>query len=661
MIPGDFVMNITADDNRLVRDIALNAKNNREDISFDAKFRKEKKSLTVELKKKGDRLPIYRYLYSPRPDFIEIAPVLDDKISVCETFPVSLGFQMSHSFSSHLLLKKPLKIIIDLPTEVEITKLNVRSASTVSTIQKLPEQIRRNGGEYNRYVIRDDCLYNDKLAHYIVSLRSNVKSGSSVLYYYAEWDEGRQPEQSFPLAYVSLPKCRAPKKFITGIYAFYPAEIELNLQDDWARILKDEIGINTISIPDDKEMGFISMAQDEGYYLRLGDYFFPAKKGILQNQVWAWALDDPAARAKDIYGNNVAVKKNYHICPSYRGAEFQSSIRRVGKIMASTGISWCAFDLEAYMIRCGPSVCFCDNCLRLFKEDFKKNHSGLAYIEPKVFEKTPEAYPQYHKIWVEFKCDTWAGMFKDMRNMLKDYTSGQSCPWPGCVFSEYSLNPLRDDDFSDIEVRNKTLHDVSWFKTFDIFEFGAYSSVGRMLGDMRKVNPQLAQMGAFPKQMFTLSPRRWKDSFFKSDDITLAEEFKYKMFEGAAAGCKGAYIWYYRFIDAETLKQWCEAINVISKVEDIILDGVELKNLSSAADKTNIKGLKLGNKSIVLVSEYLTRDPIKTEIRLPISGKSASVSDLETGEAREINGANPVFSADLTPSRRAIMFLVEEK
>ncbi|MFW5798271.1 MAG: hypothetical protein ACOCXX_01325, partial [Planctomycetota bacterium] len=366
-------------------------------------------------------------------------------------------------------------------------------------------------------------------------------------------------------------------------------------------------------------------AKKRGWWMRLGDYYFPGgKEGWLK-----WTAQDRDARSRDIDGYYISGGKGFQISPTYRGKMFEAMLADDIEVARRTGINWFAFDMEGYVLPRGEKACFHERSIAMFRDYLAKRHPKLKYVDPRVFEKDPEKYPELHRAWIGFKDHAFAGFFAKMKSLLAPAV-GQTSPWKGVVFSEWPFHKYWDPEATD-----KKWIGPEFARVFDIFETSCYSSVDRYRREMTASLTALDASGAHKDILLicTPSPVRWSGSHYATDDRPLEHELKYKMFEACGFGAKGLYPWYLAYFNVPAWKNWVAGIEVINKVEDIIVDGTRIPfpKVTTSNPKVNAHGVAHGRQAVIVVSEYLTDQPQKSTIGYAVEVPSV-VIDAETDE-----------------------------
>ena len=489
--------------------------------------------------------------------------------------------------------------------------------------------------------------------------------------YQLKWQDGVQPFSEFKFKVMEIKSAPMPKKFISGFYNHVVKEF------NQAEVLS-QIGINTIAIRgyDNKTLQLAKQLQAAGFFLKRGDYFWPgAATGNGGTAYHEWTKLDRKARARDIGGYYITNGSHFQISPAYRGKYYTEAINKEIEFCKKANISYFAFDMEDYIQKNGEKADFSLSMLELFEKYWVKNHPGKKYIDPKVFERTPEKYPEYHTAWVDFKCMVWADFFAEMKKRFAEGLQGvQSAPYPGIIFSEWSVNKPWTE-----EGRNHCMRDRRFFEVFNTLEVSIYTSVDRGVRQFEQTLELFAKNYPDLKMKFIITPSPYalNDNYYSSTAPDYPERFKYMLMESFAYGCKGIIVWKYSAADLNTLRQYSEAMNILAQVEDIVIDG-SYRNLATNIPYVDVtdnfygakstwknqkrvfaKALKLRNKELITVSEYLTNDELDVTVAYA-PGAKAILRDLESNEiVARMTAQDKSFKIKITPERRCRMLLAE--
>ncbi len=488
--------------------------------------------------------------------------------------------------------------------------------------------------------------------------------------YKLQWDGGLQDWQEISYRVIKIKNAPLPKKFISSFYNFWP---DLKQAKSISRA-----GVNTFAVRNysDSAAQLSLDLQKAGFYVSRAGYFWPSGAKHAGSRTYdKWTRDDRSARARDISGFYIPNGDSFHISPTYRGKYYDEAIKTEIEFCKKANISYFPFDMEGYIQRYADKGDFNIRTLELFKKHWAEKYPGKKYIDPKVFEKDPKKYPFYHTAWVEFKCDQWADFFAEMKKRFAEGLKGiSSSPREGVLFSEWSFRRPWDE-----EGRNKCLRNGNFFKVFDTIEVDIYTSMDRGVRETQEKLDNFAK--TYPdikvNVILTPCPHALKGYHYGSLAPLYKDDYKYACMEAFSWGMKGIISWHYGLSDLDTLRQTSEAMNILAKIEDIVMNGTpfklttNLKNIDVTdhfyGKKTTWKnqvpvftrGVAYKDKAIISVSEYLTGKDMSVKVNYA-PGKAVTLKDLETDEiVAKMTAADKNFTIQLPADRRCRLLLVE--
>lgn len=485
-------------------------------------------------------------------------------------------------------------------------------------------QATRDRVQLDVYEIKLNRLHGQPVWHKFGLKTTLPADEMRTVYYYARWEGGQQEPRALEVRTVEVGHATPPKRFITGVYDFYLNNMR---QIETVRALQ-RAGVNTMSVLRNRDPEVYDAVRELGMFMREGDYFWPGDGHHGVGGWGQWTENDHDARSVDRAGYPAVGGRGYQLCPSYRGRELYKALAKTRQRVLESGVNWFAFDMEGYVHPTGEQGCFCDRCLKLFEEFRDERYSDLSNTDPRTFAADFESHRAYHEAWVAFKDYQWAGLFKEMKRELEDVV-GQTSPKSDVVFSEWSFSAPWDVESVDNRYRG-----WEFVRTFDWFEVSAYSSVQRFIDAQNDREDNIAKHGPDDINVdwiITPSPRRLQDRFYATDLMDHPNELKYKIFEAAAFGAHGIYLWYWPMVDADTMRQFAEAIDTIGKVEDVIIDGSRIADMTSSNEVVGVRGVEVGREAVLVVAEYHSSDAVSTTVSYPVNELS-EVRDLETGE-----------------------------
>lgn len=604
--------------------------------------------------------------YFPKGDFLDVYGSNFYTISSVKDMPTIINWRSAHSFeaknSGGSRVKKNYEILFDVPKGITV-------------LDAVPAGPSPRGKGRKIFSSKRDTAFN--AANWIHNkFYAALPDGSKgEIYFRVKWEKYLQKEQKFDFEVCSFKPTPAPKKLLVYFYNHYDVSLKGMNQ-------LRKYGINT-NMYRGNNAAAVRALKKAGFYVIRGGYFFPGG-GLAFTQ---WPKIDPTARAMDVHGKVITgFQGSPQISPSYRGRHFINAIAKERKFAIEAGISHFAFDMEQYIMPNAAIACFRPETIARFKTWFAKNYPKMKYISPKVFELNPKKYPEYHHIWIDFKDYIFADFFAEFKRRMDLPASAQSVPWksPGNIsMSEWSCAIPENQEAINRQMRGpKFLETVGWF------ECSSYTSADRTIRQILRQR-QLAKK-RYPKLkinfIFCPSPERLdlnrqdKKNYYYDPAEPLKDELKYKIFDALTVGVKGISIWSYPRMTTRAWKSLTDAIRAAVKVEDVLLEGKFMEDLScdqplgllpevklynkkvilKNQPKVLVKGVRKGKEAVISVSEYRDLKPVTVTVTCPVRSK-AVVKDLETDEkvAEIIPGKN-TFKVKLDSRRCRLLHIVEK-
>lgn len=612
--------------------------------------------------KAGEKV-FLRQKYQPRGELIEVFAnnVPDNRLFLSPQMPAKIMWDSVHT----------------LPVENPIGK---RVTVKYDIVFDVPQDIRIKGGRLLGASPRGDqrLLYAHgqrfaySAANWLGSdLETDLPEGSQgEIYYYVDWEKRQQAPEKLTFEVLQVQEVPPPKRFMTAFYNFWPAKLE-------DAIPLRNFGINTVHYRALNKPEFVKELVKAGFYVVRGGYFFPgdcANPGYI-----TWPREDPEARALDINGNPISGKSGPQFSPSYRGKLFQQAMQLEREFAKASGINYFSFDMEGYIMPNAAIACFNPETIRRFEIWLKEKYPTMSYRDPREFERKPAQFPALHQAWIEFKDYIFADFFNEIRRQLSDVV-GQTTPWPGVNFSEWAYQVP-----DSLEKINNTMRGPEFFKAMGMFEQDSYSSTDRFVRE--HIHKQEQWRKSFPELdirfLFCPSPERLDlnrtnlKNYYYSPAPLLDEELKYKLMQAAVAGYQGIVVWSFPRMNLRAWKYWCEGLALINKVEEIILDGQPIDNLScdqplgllpevalmnrrvtlKDQPKILLMGRRKDNKALIAVSEYYDLKPVTVTVKCPVP-QTARIKDLEDDRIiGTISAENPEFKIHLDKKRCRLILL----
>jgi len=311
----------------------------------------------------------------------------------------------------------------------------------------------------------------------------------------------------------------------------------------------------------------------------------------------------PDLRHTDIEGNLSTSTSSR--CPSDRSEEFLRDLekfRNIGRRGASTTI-----DIEGPQFFTG---CFCTRCLARFKEYWKEKKPRVNFVEPTLFEREPEKYPEHHKLWREFQGELWSEI----------YTAYYK------AFSEGIM-----------QAKNKPKESI-----FIVYDEGLWPSGANLT---RFFSTPRTEVRVFAGPPLYHAPE-WNGEVLRtyisqypnvevmpyigfSYDNPI-EDMKSNVLEVFGSGAHGILFWSWKVLDGQHIYEIIEALNAVERVEDIIMDGKQVQNVTVMPEGITVNLIKSERKMLLLIANYQkTNKSITVKLPFPFRG---SITNILTGE-----------------------------
>jgi hypothetical protein len=133
------------------------------------------------------------------------------------------------------------------------------------------------------------------------------------------------------------------------------------------------------------------------------------------------------------------------------------------------------------------------------------------------------------------------------------------------------------------------------------------------------------------------------------------EQMKYQILEMMMAPkARGYTVYAPNDFDLGDMKVAAEANTLLARFEDLFTDGELVEGLAARGTKeSTVRAKRLGNRLLVLVSDYSTYDPIETDVSFDLPA-APSLLDAETGEELKPTGQG-TYKVTLKQTRLRIL------
>ena len=578
-----------------------------------------------------------------------------------------LGFDFEHLFdASHR--PKEIDYILELPQGIKLEGSSARYYGWRPQDYRLSEEkIEIEGKPYTRYMMTLKIRGDYKTLNHLVTiptrdtwgggggflgwkqilclLSTSLKSGELKGRYYARWwspslgKKDQQVAQILNIKVVRVPKVEPFKRFRVSAQA---GQLNLVTYPSIVRAYT-RVGINGLDGCTHKEENFPKLGIRDIYNW--------------WNQPVYSAKDDPEAHGMGLGGKRgtdaVHVMNDWQKpgwCLAYHGDKWQEWINHAKKLI-DAGVTGFCFDDYSF---CN---CYCSKC----KEEFKKylqRFTKLPYKNPVEFMSNPGSQPEYETLWKEFGVYHYGITARALKSKLEKYVEEKNLPHKitfiqsQCGWYEHPFALAGCKDAFDFWSGQYYIHCY----------YLSYQGSPKRIGD--GIAATHSKMGEYAMDFAPLlapglvymHPACAMDPY---------EVMKYQILEAVfAVPVKGYLVSAGRDTDLGILVNIGAANRIISAYEDIILDGeVITKGLKGASPKGSVRAKKLGERMLILVSEYSTFGSKKTTLKIgiPPVKKNSILTDVETGEkVTELAAGQGDFEVEIHASR-ARVFLCEPK
>jgi len=562
-------------------------------------------------------------------------------------------FTLKHRFTPEARPDN-LKLILELPEEVSMESYYARySADMTEKCSLSTEKIKKEEKTYTRYTISFPVTRNEfhrfrsgagrtYPLHYFASdnlhcyLKTELKERNlPPAYYYANWDKGSQEPVKVYLKIIRVPRIKPLRRFKVGVM------LTSLMMKYWPQAVENvkAIGANRIER--------VNLKDVERLYQDFSDIW--ADINLTQTY-----KNDPDTRGVGLDGKrgnysglnigNIrkerATKLGY--CMSYRGKEFQKVVE-IGKEYIDKGVYRFRFDDEVHF------NCFGDKCIDAFKE-FLKQGSNLSYQDPRSFVRKAGSYPEHVKMWVGFGRAHYARAIKDLKQRFEDYRIEKGLK-ERIVFTNTSFSAA-DEGFEDaIDALAGAFEENMDQLYINCYFLGtAKEQADRLAMLSKKLKGRgLAQVPVFGSGLLYMGP-----SFCLDPHAIM----KYQLLEAVfSTNLAGYGVWHFHDDDLNDLRYMAEANRIISRIEDILIDGQNIDKVKLLSGQGNVRAKRYKGETVILVSDYSTYEaiPLKVDLRYKVESPM-KVTDIETGEVvTTLSPTQSDFSVILRENRARVL------
>ena len=299
--------------------------------------------------------------------------------------------------------------------------------------------------------------------------------------------------------------------------------------------------------------------------------------------------------------------------------------------------------------------CFGPKTKKTFKE-FLIKFTDLPYKDPIDFMSKQGSMPAYETLWKDFAAYHYGKTAKELKDILQTYAQ------------EKGLSDKITFVMSSGPTQTKNPFAMETIKeAFDAYsgQFYINCSSNAWHGSPRRLADGIARTAAnLEKYGIPTIPLLSPGLVYMHPANTLDpyEVMKYQILETAlGAPIRGYAVYAGRDIDLGVLINMAAANRIISKYEDIVLDGkVVSRDLKSSSQSTGVRGKKLGDRMLIIVSDYSTfgSTPKVVKVSIPPVATESVIIDTETDQKlATLKPGNGSFEVKLGPRSRARVLL----
>lgn len=569
--------------------------------------------------------------------------------------PFFMAMNMRHSLDvvnkkrRHGLIlrhEKAFDLYMELPREIKMTGLTFADSwLRPGLVKPTVKPITRNGAKLNLWKFEMPFIvrWKDNAFIFFYECKSAPDKDLTGNYYFVHNGKAMQKhEMKFRTMKIGKIK-RNFKRFLVDPGLLTIKMLTWWLPKDTVRNYK-KFGFNWLGITVEKMKnkkfytGNDPKTNEDYYDLLFNDMKRTGEKLYLKTFItssgpnsWGWTNRDLTARAYDWNGKHPLNQYNYPaLCPGYRGKFYEQWVQRLIQCsaFAKYRITWLGLDLELWPPDVWKKICFCERCLKQFKE-FCKKHGRTEYInkDPKKIVSAGKD-KAFLAFWERYKQYQHSVFITDCAKRVAATVKGEptTSPWKGFVVSDWRSPGSLDEG-------TLNLHEVPLYNSPD----NNYLKMKRL---MEKCN--------YRKDVVCSTTFGQTDGC--PDFHVREEQIKDNIYECAAFGMQGI-VWYYvTSMEPRRLKCAIEGLNTLLPLENLIMDGRISKKISSNFPKYPATRLVLGDESLIGVRTYNADQDVKMKIRLTDLKKPVSVYECETG--RKI--------ATITPEKPEFTYLAKK-
>ena len=644
------------------------APNGKKDIQFNNKI-DSKKVLWTEIRDNGVliskhcALPTSTYLAF---EFLDPEKVRTQTVYLATDTPFFIAWHMRHNLPSkvsHSIIQryqKPVDFVLEVPEGINFRGVMHDASAYRWTQSKLcPPTVKSvtvNGKKYNQFrfplPIIGDWREPQWLFFYDCSLKPGMEFTGKAWFIVDGKIESETEKQFKTIKVGKVRKTFERLPFNIGLmdavtlYNWFP---EKPLDRYY------ELGFNCLSIPvkaqKNKEFYKGNNPQsDEDYYDIMYQDFLKDKRPFYMNTVSITTAPTHQVWTRTDQPETVGIKRDgtkctaggYQgspgLCFNYRGPLHKQWVERLVSSSAFNKyrLSWLALDMELWRPPAWDEICFCEKCMKLFKEFcIKKNRPDIAALNPRTADSA-----DFKKLWSEFQVVSAAGFVEVAIDAVRAKVKGarRTSPWGDFSVQDYGGMPglQYTPDSLDIFEQSVYFTPEGNYKKLSNLRKNAFKNNSRNLA----TGLSFGQTGGCPDWQMT------------------AENAKESIFEVMIHGTQHVVYYYDLYIDPLRMKHMVDALNATTPCEDIILDGFIVEDVKTS-DKNMIATHRiLKDEALLALRTYYADKTVTAKVTFDKVASPVKVFDAENGKVvGELTPAKPYFNYTLGKNKCKLFFI----
>ena len=484
------------------------------------------------------------------------------------------------------ILAQKTSYVLDLPEGVSLVAAGYLLGRKAKPGQAKTYTIDRagtaqhEGQTYGRYVARPVNIHRNDIAPGPFFLRSRLAHGAkSSLYYFAQWEGGRQEAQKLGLVTKTFPTPGKPKALIAPI-AWMFATRWLAWPDFYSSYAK--LGFNMVAthglydriLEPEQVQAALDTARQHGFRILYVDSpFHPI-------------MNHPEAVSQLV---NPKPGKHHDLCPSYRGPVYQAELKRLTTMALAARAEEVTLDIECYGF--GAFAGKSGQCKRC-NADVRERGKPAA----------------------EAVLDMGTEILHDVHRTMTETFTAEGLPVP--AFGTYHTQPggFVCEDLFDYDRMDKRrvarCHPV-------YYSSGKAEAIGRELRRLRRLTDGTQIIPWMSGGYSTIGFQVEYPSVWVYD----------RVLENYGSGIHGIYWFAYQKFEAADLYYYAKAMESIVPVAELVCDSKPLAGIECDNPAYSVTGITKGQDVLLLVSNYSKPARATLTVTLP-EAMTGGVRDL---------------------------------